>query len=566
MPRKRPSTNGERAAIYVRRSTSKTRGGGLESVSFEIQIDSAETFIREHGWEYDPKVDRVIETVSATRVRDRPGWLTLLDKADAGTYQHIVVYNLDRAARLWGDWSRIFDHTNFRLWSAKQQINSVEHAEVMQMAVVFGGREARLIALRVGDAKKKLAEGGNFLGTFAPFGFQIVQRDGRRILTPKPGEDELLKQAIDRVIAGASVAAAARWLTEQGAVPAGPKRTGPDGKKRKNRYWSSAALIRLLRSPVLIGCRSYKTASASGAEAHGREPLRNPKTHELDVVFDPLISVAKWRQLQARLARQSKSRLKDASPSLLGGLVFCSQCGYPMGASGGNTERRHTMVYRCQTRSVRGPSRCAGNSVSRVHLERCAAQLAMLLLIGPPASSDGPDLREQRIAELEGQIEAIVRDLYPDSGRPSAVVAKALHARLKEKEAELEEHQKIVPIRTGQRSAPPALVEEWRGRLRSLDVGKDGLAALQPVGLWETLPVEERRELIAGVLDRIVVTRGNRAATARLPNEQRGWIEDRLQVALVSDPTELVPYTDALQEAAIGAITQVRAEALVRRR
>jgi hypothetical protein len=183
----------------------------------------------------------------------------------------------------------------------------------------------------------------------------------------------------------------------------------------------------------------------------------------------------------------------------------------------------------------------------------------LLLLIGPAPSTDGPDPRAEQIARLELQIEEIVNRLYPAGGNPPAATqARALEHALKAREAELELLQKVAPIRRGPAKVSNELLDEFRRELLAADVGRDGLAHFERVGLWPGLPLAERREIVASVLDRILVAKGDRAATARLPNDQRGRIEGRLRVATASDPSRVVSYTEALEEATIAAVLQVR--------
>jgi site-specific DNA recombinase len=69
---------------------------------------------------------------------------------------------------------------------------------------------------RILDSKEWARDQGRFMGGIRPFGFQIVERDGVKMLEPDPVEQEAMAEMVMRREAGESIRAIQRWALDQG--------------------------------------------------------------------------------------------------------------------------------------------------------------------------------------------------------------------------------------------------------------------------------------------------------------------------------------------------------------
>jgi Recombinase len=122
-------------------------------------------------------------------------------------------------------------------------------------------------------------------------------------------------------------------VIDEGRADAEPDARGIQAPQ--GRSWRLTSVSRILRSEAMIGKRR---------NAAGRVVLR----------FDPLIDMATWQELQARLeANKNRHGAVRPNPGMLTGVAYCLKC-------------RGVMHYRCIRRPGRDdwtPYRCDGSSV-----------------------------------------------------------------------------------------------------------------------------------------------------------------------------------------------------------
>jgi DNA invertase Pin-like site-specific DNA recombinase len=532
-----------RAAVYVRRSSN---ANSESSLSPQLQRGSCVQYVTDHGWKFDPAVD-VYQDLGRSAWRTgtkREGFERLLANAKSGRYERIVVYRMDRLSRDWQTWGEVLGALpkNFEIHSATEAVNSVANKFAVQILAAVAEESSDATRKRVGGAKKARIEQGAWVGSIRPFGWEPVIKDGRRTLVLVKREAKALRHVIDMVLKGDSVMNGSRWLSEHGFATTMPPKKNEDGTYQpKTMWWSATALNRLLRNPVLVGCRGHRPARGS----------QSPEIKFVDgkphVVFEPLIDWATWDRLQLRLARQSERKTNLAS-SLLAGIVRCEACGYAM--STGGAKSGHSAVYRCKSRYDRGPESCPGCSISRPRLDEHVSLLGLLLLAGSDSRTGG-DPTDERIAQLQIAMDQIVGDLYdPIQMQDRTEELKArLWRQLDKHEKEMRQLKSVSQRRAAPAPLPRAMNRDIREALLAAGTDSARLADLVALDSWTRLGVPQRREMIASVIEAIVVTKGDRAATARMPNELRGNVGPRLSVVLTRNPETTVAFDVALSEA-----------------
>lgn len=455
---------------YVRVSRVGGRAGD-SFISPKVQREKIELLARLRGYAIAEWFEDLDEPGTKST---RPGFVRALARVEAGETNGIIVSKLDRFARSVVDAAQAIN----RIRAAGGQLVSVDDnfdssTPIGRFAVTMMLAVAELEVDRIREswrsAQEMAVRRGVHVASRTPTGY--VRRGDRR-LEPDPAAAPAITSVFAARAQGASLKELAAMLEAAGVV-------GPYG----NAHWTSAAVSKLLHNPVYTG------EARSGKQ-------KNPDAHA------PIVSAADWRA-----AQEVRGRTAPGSGTLLSGLLRCAGCRYvlkpdKMKLAGG----RHARIYRCR-----------GDHAAGVCPDRSAVMGRVI----------EPYVVEQFFAALEpdGMLGQIV---------PSSAEISALQLALDEADAELtawRDETSIVEIGRGiyldGLSARGRRVEECAAAVHAslAALGRDlpPIATLRKT--WSTLSLDERRRILGGGIDAIMLRSGR-----RLPIEKRVLILWRGQV------------------------------------
>lgn len=496
-----------------------------ESVSIERQLKSGRDYANARGWKVIGEFTD--DGVSATKNKpeDRKGWQALL--ATPG-FDAVVIWKVDRLARRTID----FLHANEALKAKGAAITAVEDNIDMTttqgegfatMLAVFGQMEAAATRDRVKAARNTLLRTHRYPGGKLLYGYRKIKNpDGPGwALTHDEERIDYVREMVRRTLAGYTIYSTMQWLNEVGAPT-------PNGTPQ----WRYLAVDRIVRHPLLAGMIPHNPGRAEQARAgrvpekvRGEEVLRDqnglPVVDEALAVMEP----GEWRAMQARLAepngRKAPRALRRKHSGVLSGLMWCGDPSHPeplrmYRGTLGTTERPRPSFY-CKV------CHQAISSVEELIVAEFLAQrgdVIRLQMVQQVVEGGSVQLQEAsvRLAELGREIV----NATPD--RAAEIVGEM--SRLKEVQEEAK--------------AQPATVE-WR------PVGEDRTFRED----WESATTdEERRAIIGGALDRVIVTRGARGArsdAAKLARCEFVWMPagDRIEEMTDEDLGRLALATEA---------------------
>lgn len=449
-----------RAVGYTRVSTVEQARGG---VSLDMQASRISQECAARRWTLtelysDPGF-------SAART-DRPALARMLRALEAGQAEAVIVYRLDRLGRrTWWQVKLIEDwlKRGVRFVSLTENFDAATPAGRLQLTLLAGAAqyEHELAAERVRDALHERASKGLWKGR-PPMGYLLVEGVLVPDVTTAPLVREAFRLYADEHISGREVAKRlTSWLG---------RRVTPSDFLR------------------LIGRESYRGIVTWGE-------LRFPGQHPALVSDDLWIRAQAIRQSRARLGRD---RVENVY--VLSGFLRCRLCG---GAMCGNRtyrrykDRRHIYLrYSCVWRSFH---RCRGTSitVARAHrlfgaalraLAQAGADLGTIEIAPPEAPADGSaDALRGQIAALPERRARLVdlagRGLVEDADLTAALAAL-------EREGE-EKERALAELADPPAPSPCLLRRTFRGMAE----------------LFESdLPMQHRRDVLAGWLERVVIT------------------------------------------------------------
>ncbi|WP_165546972.1 recombinase family protein [Kribbella sindirgiensis] len=505
-------TRNEYADLYLR--VSIDRAG-------QTAIERQEADCRSWAGEQQLKVRQVHVDRGRSAYLDaagrRQGLRQALAAVSSGVVGTLVVWKLDRLSRQGigqvGEFLQTIGAVGGRLISVHDGLDTSEQSDrrLVEMLAERARSESENLSLRVRSAKRYLRSKGQWIGGAPPYG--LVVQDGRLAVDPATGP--VVRQIVDRILGGASLAEVARWLND-GGVPS------PRGHR-----WGVGSIAQLLRSPALAGLLPETLKHADGRYRGIVRPWTDPATGQPVSVMapgqQPLISPVEQRQLAAAFAERTRlskygvrrGRRSPDSEYLLTGLLRCAGCAERMSKQGNS--------YRCQ--SVRVGHRCtAPGGAYQPALDAAVAQLWMDRL---DALKDGDPLRQAVVERLAAEVDpetvlrrASIQAALVDEQTARTVLDQDYYLRrILDRDRYLPLHEaltrRICDLESSLASLPAPVVDT--GWLYSPVLRAEK---------WSEATVHERRRLLKLAIDEVAVSRGRRGARF-VPNDRLviSWAE-----------------------------------------
>lgn len=407
---------------------------------------------------------------SAYSGKPRPEYQRLMRDIQSGTVDALVVWDLDRLHRSPRELEEFFTICD----SARPQLTELASVSgEVDLSTHAGRLHARMMGSvaryesdqkshRIRRKHEQLAQMGKIAGGgwARPFGYEHDRK------TVRAEEAKRIREAADRVVAGESLNSVARaWNEKRLTTSAG-------------RSWHTAALRRMLVSGRIAGLRDH----------HG-EVVRSPDGKAVRAEWPGIITAAQSERLRvilrdpARRTNWSRGR----AYLLTGGLVRCGRCAKRLY---GRPKADKTPCYVC----VNDPSKqgCGGISVKAETIEQFISE-AVIVRLDTPALAKYVADEEKRLQGRERVLETV-----------GALEAQQSELATAWAEGRIARAEWIVARDVLQRRLD-ALTSRLRAEQHSVAVkglvGRSGVLAKR----WVTLSVEQRRAIVAAVIDHVRV-------------------------------------------------------------
>jgi len=466
---------------YIRVS----RRAGREGESFispEVQRRKIADWAKLH----DVEIVQWWEEIDQSGARlERPLFQEALGRCERGETGGIVVARLDRFARSAVDALESIKRLNeadARLVSIEDNFDGSTPMGRFAIGILTLIAELELERIKESwDTAVREAIGrGVYISARVPAGYR---KDESGRLVPIEREAAIIAEAFRRRATGSSRAELARFLEENGVYPS----TG-------NKHWSTQGVASMLANRAYLG------------EARQGE-IVNPDAHE------PIVTRAEFDAAQAgRTLLAPKHDGSIASQALLGGIVRCAGCGHTLkiaGSTDGRTGERYPTYY-CTGRYAKGL--CPARATIRasylddyvedqvVHALRAEDGL----LAQAVESSEALEQAARAVEEAEHEL-----DLYIGNPRLLSILGE-------------QKFVEGVEVRQQALDESRALL----GELRAQSVVTDDLLSGDLLQAWPDLTMQEKRRLLHGLLDRVVLRRANGRGKNAVP------VADRAQIVL----------------------------------
>jgi site-specific DNA recombinase len=357
-----------RVAIYTRISTDES----MQPHSLDAQQQRLEAYVAsQEGW----RIVRRFEDKASGATLDRPALERMLREADAGRFELLLVYKVDRLARSTRGLAQLLeqldgDGVGFRSASEPFDTTSSAGRMMVQMLGVFAEFERATIVERVIAGMERKASRGEWTGGAIPYGYRLDAE--RRHLEPDPLETPLVEEVFDRYVRRRDGATTiARSLTDNGY------------RTKNGKPFNPQAVFTILRNRVYLGEINYRGS---------HYPAPHP----------PLISTETFERAQQILAERGETaglRRSNQSDYLLTGLVSCNRCGKRYIGAAARAKAGRYRYYVCFSRQRYGRKHCDGDNLPADLLEELILKQLVHVL-------DDTPLLQQAITEAHAELDA----------------------------------------------------------------------------------------------------------------------------------------------------------------
>lgn len=451
----------KKVALYIRVST---RRQDQEGYSIPLQKERLFAFCKAKGWVV---AGLFVDPGHSGSSLERPGMERLMAGVEAGKFDVVLVYKLDRLSRSQKDTLYLIEDVfmangvDFVSMQESFDTGTIYGRAMVGVLSVFSQMERetiteRTLMGRAGRAEEGLWHGG---GT-SPIGYDYI--DGELVVNEK--EAEQVRMVYDLYASGHSVTAITRRM---------------DGYRTKHGDWSHTSTVgNVLDNPLYAG-----TVHFDGATGEGKHKA---------IVAPGVDKIVKNRR-----ERQLRAEATGDSAFLLTGMMFCASCGaryFPNKRPNGN------VVYSCHSRAKKNKKMVKDPNCKSPHIPveeldamveadvlRLAGDLSLVDELKKRATMDGSSSTEGKSEEVQ-RLDAEIGRLMDLLQYDALVSVEEVAERI---EAVHAQRVRLLPK-----------VEEER---RQYDVESAKLILRDIQFAWEGLDVRGRRGLLQQLIDRILI-------------------------------------------------------------
>lgn len=460
-----PQRNG---VIYGRQS--KTKDG---SASIAVQTAACRKVAKQFKVNV---VTEIIEPPSTSafkgRGRTRPRFPELLELVRSGTVEVVIVYMTDRLSRgggpgwapLWDAVEECVEETGVERDLDRFVLTPDGYKSEFELGIraTMDREESKKTSERLLDMKERHAtEGRVGGGGRRPFGYEDDK------VTIRESEAEVLREIVDRYLAGEGCRALARWLNDAGH------------KSAMGKLWTGGVVLNTIKNPRIAGLRVHRGAVLGDASWPG------------------VIDRPTWDRLAARVAENARGPGQPkTSKYLLQQVVTCSRCGGRM--AGAPTEGKPR--YRCQ--AAPGKVNCGSTTILASAVDNLVTDMLLFRLDSPvvadalagrtrPAAADDEDLSGQ-ILTLEARIDEASK-MFADGEidrKDLVTIRRRVEDELLKLRRRIARTEQVVTIENFLKDGPDLAT------------------------MWADLPQGRKQQIIRAVIDRVLIhpakTRGSK--------------------------------------------------------
>ncbi|WP_088072546.1 recombinase family protein [Gottfriedia luciferensis] len=304
----------ERVALYLRKSRAdldaEARGEGETLSKHKEQLLK---FAKDNQLNI---INVRQEIASGESLVYRPEMLKLLQEVEELKYDGVLVMDMDRLGRgnmkEQGIILETFKSSKTKIITPRKtyDLHDEFDEEYSEFEAFMARKELKIITRRLQRGRVLSVQRGNYIGTFAPYGYELYETKEFRSLKINEEEAKVVKSIFE-------------WYTKDliGATEIANRLNQLKIPSFSGKKWSYHSILEMIKNPIYIGKVTWNKKSGKG--------VRKPKSEWLvvDGKHDGIIDTEVFNTAQHILTSRYHAPYNTKLSNQLAGLIFCMKCG-----------------------------------------------------------------------------------------------------------------------------------------------------------------------------------------------------------------------------------------------
>ena len=328
------------ATLYLR--LSRDDGDKEESGSITGQRELLRDYISQHP-ELREYAIRIDDGFSGSTF-ERPGFQKMIEDVKAGRTDCIVVKDLSRFGRNYLDAGeyieKIFPFLGVRFIAVNDNYDSLGERKssddlIIPFKNLINEAYCRDISMKIRSQLEIKRKNGQFLGSFAAFGYLKDEQDKNKLVVDQYAAD-IVRDIFKWKLEGISPQDIADALNKLGVLsPMEYKRSlgmkyTTSFKTSAKAAWSAGTVIRILKNPIYTGVLIQGKETTPSYKVHKRIAKAKSEWTVIEDSHEAIISEIDFDSVQKVLKCDTRRSPDDKAVGLFSGMLFCGDCGASM--------------------------------------------------------------------------------------------------------------------------------------------------------------------------------------------------------------------------------------------
>ena len=328
------------ATLYLR--LSRDDGDKEESGSITGQRELLRDYISQHP-ELREYAIRIDDGFSGSTF-ERPGFQKMIEDVKAGRTDCIIVKDLSRFGRNYLDAGeyieKIFPFLGVRFIAVNDNYDSLGEKKssddlIIPFKNLINEAYCRDISMKIRSQLEIKRKNGQFLGSFAAFGYLKDEQDKNKLVVDQYAAD-IVRDIFKWKLEGISPQDIAGALNKLGVLsPMEYKRSlgmkyTTSFKTSAKAAWSAGTVIRILKNPIYTGVLIQGKETTPSYKVHKRIAKDKSEWTVIENSHEAIISEIDFDSVQKVLKCDTRRSPDDKAVGLFSGMLFCGDCGASM--------------------------------------------------------------------------------------------------------------------------------------------------------------------------------------------------------------------------------------------
>ena len=321
----------------------------------------------------------------------RPRYQALIRDIESGKINCIIFKDNSRLGRNYPELGRLmedyFPQKGVRVISVLNNLDSVKDprgycSAIVSFSNIVNDDYIRQLSIKIKCTLTMKRERGEFIGNYAPFGYQKDPADRHRLVVDEE-QAEIVRKIFDWYEDGMSASSIAKRLNAMQIMTPGDFkiRNGcksfitHDRNSSKLHAWTTTTIATILKNEVYIGNMVQGKHKSVSYRSKKMMLTDESEWTVVEGTHVPIISDEQFAIIHERFTRRTRISPGKTHVYPLSGLVSCGACGHRMNRVVSQGYAR----YRCMTRTY-APDKCQCPSIKEEYLEELILQTLQSLI------------------------------------------------------------------------------------------------------------------------------------------------------------------------------------------